>query len=162
MWVPGIGRLRPDTYFGINPRRKETRETFLEVAGLRTRDFSLEIAPSRLCTSASEAQTALTTRSSRRLNLDFDAPELDCGSVFRIRISDFLKIFEHLKMKSSLRLIILGFTAPFHGLLPRSSDFDNFPRITGAFSSVATRPRQRCAAYIGSFAPIRISCVKIV
>ena len=34
VWVPGIGRLWPDIYFGIHsPRRKETIETFLEVAG---------------------------------------------------------------------------------------------------------------------------------
>ena len=31
LWVPGIDKLWPDTYFGIHPRRKETVETLLEV-----------------------------------------------------------------------------------------------------------------------------------
>ena len=68
VWVPGIGRLWPDIYSGIHPGRKETIETFLEVAGPgnRTRDLPLETASTWLCTSAREVQSALTTRPSRR------------------------------------------------------------------------------------------------
>ena len=71
VWIPGIGRLRPDLYFGIHPRTKEAIETFLEVAGPgnRTRDLPLETASTWLYTSVREAQTALTTRPSRRSNL---------------------------------------------------------------------------------------------
>ena len=65
VWVPGIRRLWPDIYFGIHPRRQESLETFLEVAGPgnRTRDLPLETASTW---SAREAQMALTTRLSRR------------------------------------------------------------------------------------------------
>ena len=46
VWVPGIGGLWPDIYFGIHPRRKETIETFLEVTGPENpnRDLPLETA----------------------------------------------------------------------------------------------------------------------
>ena len=73
VYAPGIGRLRPDVYFAIHPRRKETIETFLGVAdpGNRTRDIPLETASTWLCMSAREAQTALTTRPSHRFGVVF-------------------------------------------------------------------------------------------
>ena len=84
--------LRPDICFGSHlPRRKETVETFLEVADQcresnRTCNLSLETASTWLCTSAREAQTAnLTTRPSRRSNLSichvFFVDKIACSSL---------------------------------------------------------------------------------
>ena len=81
VWVPGTGRLWPDIYFGIHPRRKEAIETFLEVAGPgnRTRDLPLETALTWLCTSVREAQTALRTRPSRLFKAFLSVPKVGSG-----------------------------------------------------------------------------------